>query len=97
MTVELKIDAEQINKYVAQRIIESSIGKTLQEAIDKQVASLSSLYNNPLDAAIQHAVKNEVIRLLGQPEFVEKIHKLVIARTTDDVLNGIISKVWDRL
>ena len=56
MELNVNIDPEQINKMVADAVLESALGDAVKKVINEQVKKLSSSYNNPLDSVVQQHI-----------------------------------------
>ncbi|MDP8950117.1 MAG: hypothetical protein M3N00_07730 [Actinomycetota bacterium] len=48
--INVNIDPEEVNKAIADAIIQSAIGKKLERVINQEVEKLSRSYNNPIEA-----------------------------------------------
>jgi hypothetical protein len=90
----IEISPEQINQMVVDAILKSSIGESLRKAIDSQVASLTSLYNNPIEAVVKECVMVEMRRLVTI-EYHDKIEAMVREKITEFMVTDVVNKAWD--
>lgn len=94
MAFEVNIDAEAINKHVADAIIGSAIGAAIKAAIEKEVRALSSSYDNPLQAVIRDEIKRIAASIILN-EHQETIAATVREAMTDKVTGEIIGRIID--
>lgn len=90
---EFNLDPEAINRYVSEKIAESSIGTALKEAIDEQVKKLSSGYDNPMKLVVANAIAAAAREYLESPEIKDQLREVVKTALTDEALEGFISKI----
>lgn len=93
--MEIKVDYEQINKYMADKLIESSIGEALKDVIDKEIKNLTSSYNNPVEPVVKNHIRNAVSNFIGD-EYREKIQGIVREKLTDEFVQDLIDRLWDK-
>ena len=93
MELNVDIDPEQINKMVADAVLESALGEAVKKTIAEQVKSISSSYNNPLESVIrkymQDMVEQVLIKDYGK-ELKAKVNTAVASKITDDFIGKII-------
>ena len=93
MELNVNIDPDQINKMVADAVLESALGDAVKNVIDEQVKKLSSSYNNPLDSVVQRHIADMVRATLTAEytdELRERVHKAVADKMTDDFVSKVI-------
>jgi len=99
MDVQVHVDAEAVNKMVADAILKSALGKQIEEAIKRQISSLSTSYNNPLDAEISRMIAS-IAREQLQAEHGETIRKRITTalaiKLTDEFIDRVVEKAADR-
>jgi hypothetical protein len=96
VNVPISLDADGIQRYIADAIIASSIGKEVKRAIDEQVKKLGYSYENAVSKAVSEAVKSYVIRLVDT-EYKEQLREAVRAQLNETVINKLVSTVIDRV
>lgn len=90
---EFSIDPDAINRFVSEKIIESSIGDALRTTIDNEVKKLSSSYDNPMKNVVTMKLQEVAREYLETPEVKERLRKVVEEKLTDDVLNGFVQNI----
>jgi len=93
MDLNINIDPEQINKMVAEAVVDSAIGEQVREQVKKSVTALGSSYNNPIEGVIkQHisALINQVLLDDYADELKAKVHEAVSGRITDEFVSKVI-------
>ena len=97
MDVKVDIDAEAINKHVADAIIDSAIGETLREEINNQVKALSKpIYDNPLKKVIEAEISKAIYQIVMK-EMSDDIRKAAREQLTDKILIEFCSKALDAM
>lgn len=91
---ELAIDPEAINRYVADRVLESALGDVLRKVVDEEVKKLSTSYNNPIAPVVQRFIADEVRRLITE-EFKEQIEAVVRERVTEQFTADLLAKSFE--
>ncbi len=96
MGIEVQVDAEAVNKMMTDAILDSAIGKTLREVVEKKVAELGSSYNNPIAAAVDREVQLLVSSIVN-----EKFKPMIAARVqellTEEMVTRISTAAWENL
>ena len=90
---ELGIDPDAINRFISERILESSIGEALRKEIDSQVTKLSSQYDNPMKPVVAAALASMAREYLETPEVSAKMRAAVSEAMAGEVLDTFIKKV----
>lgn len=93
MAIQVNVEPGEIEKMVADSILNSALGETLKEEVQKAVKSLSD-WDSPLKKAIAAHIQNLVMVVLAQ-EYDEKMKEAVRAHLTDEVVNGITHEAWN--
>lgn len=96
MNIEVNVDADTVNKMVTDAILDSAIGKTLREVVEKKVAELAKPYNNPIELAVDREVQLLVSSLVN-----EKFKPMIAARVnellTEEMVTRIATAAWENL
>jgi hypothetical protein len=90
----VKIDPDTVNRYLADRILESAIGEELQRQITKAVTELGQSYRSPFANIIAAHVEKEIARLI-QEEYAEQITALVREKVTEQFTTDLIGKAFE--
>lgn len=96
MAIEVNVDADAVNKMVTDAILDSAIGKTLREVVEKKVKDLGSSYNNPIEAAVDREVQLLVLKLV-QEQFKPLIAARVNELMTEELVSRIATAAWENL
>lgn len=95
--MDLKIDPEQVEKFLAEKVLESGLGKKIKEAVDKELEQLGRSSWSHGQGAISMAIKQEVqdvARSLLQEEFrpliEEKIRELLTAEALSEAVEKLV-------
>ena len=83
MTALLSISDEQIQKYVADSLLNAGIGESIKKSISE---ILTSRYNNPVDKAISIYVQEVAIELV-KTKFAPEINAII-----ETAIKGFIEK-----
>ena len=94
--MEIKVDAEQVNKVVSEAIINSVIGDRLRKSIEEQVKNIDRYIDNPIKAVIDQHVK-DAITFLVVNEYLPQIREKVKAQLADEVVEKLTSQALERL
>ena len=96
MGIEVNVDADAVNKMVTDAILDSAIGKTLREVVEKKVKDLGQSYNNPIELAVDREVQLLVSSLVNEkfkPMIASRVNELV----TDELVSRIATAAFDCL
>lgn len=100
MDLNINIDPEQINKLVAESVLNSAIGEQVKAQVQKNVDELGKSYNNPIDAVIKRHINDLIIQCLmaEYSEFLKsKVHDALSGKITDDFVNKVMEAGWRNL
>jgi hypothetical protein len=96
MNLEVNLDSEAINKYVADAILASTIGEHIRDEVDKRVKDIRA---NPMGSTIWQVVQKEVSKAIYQvvaQEFSEDIKRITREQLTEAILQDIVSRAVTR-
>lgn len=91
--MEVNIEPGDVERYVAEAVLKSAIGKKVAEAVDKSLASLGRGYDNPLEKAISAYVQKIVLNVVDE-EYRDRIRAAVRVHITDAVVDDLVQKAW---
>lgn len=94
MNIEVNVSPEQINKAVADAIIESAIGKELDRVIKQEVEKLGRSYNNPIEIAVQREIQNKVVDVVRE-NYSDFIKAKVTEAVTEKFTEDLFLKLWN--
>lgn len=94
--LELGIDPQAINRYIAERVLESALGERLRETVDEALKGLSRFGNDPLKSAVQSQVTRIVAEIVEQ-EHKPRIAAIVREQLTDEVISSIAAATVAKL
>lgn len=94
---EFNIDPETINKFVAEKIIESSIGVELKKRIDEVVHNMANSYKNPYDGLLKHSIQEAARAYVETPAIKDQIKAAVNKKLEDGLKEDILNKTLEKL
>lgn len=98
--IRVTIDQEAVERQVVQAIIESAVGKRLEEAINEALKQPERYGSDTLVARAVKEVVHETIReeianqLQDNKEFNDRLRTIVEEETTDDVLRAFVTRIF---
>lgn len=93
---ELAIQGQKINEYVAQKILESSIGDYIKKAIKDKIEEFTR-YNNPLKEIIDKQMNLIIIETLKEEKYVKAVKDSVKRAFNDEKINSLVEDFCKRL
>jgi hypothetical protein len=100
MDLNINIDPEQINKMVAEAVLNSAIGEQVKAQVQKNVDELGKSYQNPIDAVIKKHVNNLILECLMSEHadlLKSKVHEAISGKITDEFVNRVMDAGWRNL
>ncbi len=94
--MDINVTPEQINKFIADKILQSSLGNTLEQRIKEVVSKLSQSWDNPYDQVIKSHI-NESIKQVIEENYSSFIKEEVKNRLTDEMLQKYVNNAWHKL
>ncbi len=96
--MEINIKPEEIDLYVKNAIIESSIGKVLQESATKWINDLcSNRYDSPIKHMIHNIVRDMLKDEINKPENMALIKEAFISKINESTINEVIYKMMNKI
>ena len=95
MDIKLDISPEQINKYVADSVLNSLLGEKIKVLIENKLKNIDSSWNNPISQAVDEVVKDHIKELLRSDEYAVKIKEQVNNHIQEATLTDITSAAWN--
>jgi len=100
MDLNINIDPEQINKMVAEAVLNSAIGEQVKTQVQKNVDELGKSYNNPIDGVIKKHVNDLILQCLMKEHselLKTKVHEAVSGKITDEFISKVMEAGWRNL
>ena len=100
MELNVSIDQKAVEQQVVQAVLDSAIGKRIEEAIGDALKKPEryggeTLIVNAVRGVVMDIINNTVAASLREnDEFKKRVKELVEELTTDDVLRTIITKIY---
>lgn len=88
--IEVAVDPESINKYLAEQIMQSALGERLKEAVDSALESFGRYGSDPLKSAVQDEIRKQIFRVVSE-DHAERIREAVRAALTDEELGKLVT------
>jgi len=89
--MEININPADIDLYVKNAIMESTLGKNIKDGIEKALKDLFSGYNNPIDNIMKRELERLVKDYIEQEEVKSKIMESIAKVVTPDAVSSIIT------
>lgn len=89
--MEINIKPEDIDVYVKNAIMESSLGKNIKEGIEKALKDLFSSYRNPIEEIMKRYLESLVKEYLSQEDIKPKIMTAIAKAVTPEAVEAVIS------
>ena len=96
----MQLTPEQVNEFMAKAILDSQIGDSVKESVNRVLASLKQSYNNPFDEVIrQHVVQAIDKELITNfmPEINEKVRAALTTHLTSELMESIVKAAVEKL
>lgn len=93
--MELKINPEDVNKLVADAVLNSAIGEAIKKSIVKEMGNLNRTFDNPIDTVIRNHV-SEITRNILIAEYGETIREKMKVILSEKLSDEFISRVCDK-
>lgn len=90
--MEIKIDAEQVNEYIKNAVLDSTVGKSIVASIDKEMQELFTGYRNPLKEYLQNTLTDYLKERFKDPEISKMINEAIIKNLTPEVVELIVNE-----
>jgi hypothetical protein len=96
----MQLSAEQVNQFLADAVLKSTIGDAVKAAVEKSIKDLSATYQNPFEQVI----KNHVVQLIDKevteryrPRLEGEIRSAMAKVVTEETMAAIIKAATERL
>lgn len=95
MDITVNITPEQIEQYIAQSVMDSSIGKRVKEIVESQIKGMGRSWDNALTKAINEEIIKVVRRMIieeYEPQIQEAARELLAQKVRGDFISNLISR-----
>lgn len=89
--MEINIQPDDIDKYVKQCILDSTVGKTLTVEIEKGIRDLMSNWNSPIKSFMNKVLDEFTREYMNREELRPLIMEAIAKTITPDVIQKIIN------
>ena len=97
MQLDVKIDPEEINRYMADQILQSAIGEKMKEVVARKIADLASpsYYGkeSPLEAVVSDFIRNHLHSII-RDEYGDKVRAMISEKLTDEFVASTMDQAW---
>lgn len=88
--MEININPQDIDKYVKDAILESTLGKTIKQELDKALKELFSGYRNPVDGIVKDELQKIVIQYMNQDDMKPLIYEAIAKWVTPEMVSRLV-------
>lgn len=88
--MEIKINAQEIDKYIKETLIKSSIGEALQKTINETVKTILDRYDTPVKKVVYDHVSEIVSAYLNEEENKKIIYESIVALVNPETIKSIV-------
>ncbi len=92
--INVNIDPEQVNKAVAEAIIQSIIGEQPERVIKEQVQRVSRSYDNPIEGVVKAEIRDAITNIV-QRDYSEQIRAMVAEKMAGQFTEDLFRRMWD--
>jgi predicted phage tail protein len=89
---ELKLTPEDVNNYIKDAILKSSLGENLTRAINKAITDALTGYSSPVKQLVENEIKIQIKHLIETPERRQEIQDAIAREFNEDFLKRLINK-----
>lgn len=93
---QVSFDPQKINEFIANAILQSHMGKAMDDRVNEFVNKMSSSYDNPLDPIIKRYI-TEAIETLVKEKYKNFIEDQIKSKITEEKVSKIVDTIWKRL
>jgi len=87
---EVKLEPADVDKFVKDALLQSSIGVHLNEAINKHLKDALSGYSSPVEKICRQFVKDQVCKIFEQENYRETIKTAIAQVVTEKFITEVI-------
>lgn len=87
---EIKMTPEDVNRFVTDALLKSSLGEQLTAAINKELRDAVEGYNSPVKQIVSEFMRTRVKEIINAPENQERIKVAIAKVATDKFLTDLM-------
>jgi len=91
--MEINVDPTQVERAVAEAIINSAIGAKIKVAV---AGLIGKEYNNPIEKAVEGVISEVALKMI-RDEYTDQIRAAVKAKMEEDTVEAFVQRFWDQL
>lgn len=95
MQVDLNLNPESVEQYIAKAVLDSQLGKAVKEATDRVMDDFKSTYSRALENIVRGTIE-KIVREYVINEKYEELKQAVRAKFTDETIESLVSRVFER-
>lgn len=97
MEIEVDIKAEDVMEHVKKAILDSALGKHIQESIEKVIQGIGTTAYGKDDVVTQavRSIVREVIETTVQETFRGRITEQLKEKITEEFIDSCFTKLWE--
>ena len=96
--MEINLNTEEIHKHIADKIIQSQIGRKLEERIRVIDSEMDKWINNAYDQVIKDEINNILLKqMVNNEDFVNKLKEKTITVLTESRLEQSVDECVNRI
>lgn len=89
--MEINIKPEDIDQYVKNAVLESTLGKNIKEALKKSLDDCFTGYRNPINEIVKKQLEEIVKEYMNKDEIKSLINQALAKVITPDAIETIVS------
>ena len=92
MDIKVDINPEDVNRFVVEAILKSTLGEEVKRVVERKIGELSNSWNNPLDGVVRQHIERCISSLL-QDTYRETIRTKVAAAMAGKLTDEWVEKM----
>lgn len=93
--MNIEINPEEVNKFIAESMLKSSIGEVLNARIKDVIEKLSKSWDNPFDATINKFVYDSIKATLEE-KYKDYLREEITKRLSTEMVDKYIANAWKK-
>lgn len=95
MELNVNINPEDINKLVADAVLQSTIGVQVRKIVEDKVKELAQRYDNPIQKVVEYEISN-IIRQVLIEKHSDEMKKKIEEELSKQMSSEFVTKVVER-
>lgn len=88
--MQIEFKPEDIDQYVKETLIKSSIGTALQKSIQETISTCLTGWNSPIRGIVEKYIAEVVKQYISEPENYDKIKLAVAKHVTPEAIETVV-------